>query len=153
MNTQEDIKEMLQNYRSYKFGVLQFERHKPMASAGIANYDPMPGPRGASLLFFDQQAKMADMGHTSLADLISYQKDKEAVEVVEGALYTLTEDERSVIILKWMDGITLKQIEQRKPMCLSTIKMHHRRGWAKMYNSLRFVEIPEIHNLDKVCSF
>lgn len=153
MNTQEDIKEMLQNYRSYKFGVQQFERHKPMASAGIASYEQRISGQGAPLLFFDNQGRMADMGHTSFADLINYQKDKEAVEAVEGALYTLTEDERSVIILKWMDGITLKQIEQRKPMCLSTIKMHHRRGWTKVYNALKFVEIPEIHNLDKVCSF
>lgn len=153
MNSQEDINGLLQNYRSYKFAVTQYERHKPMASAGTANYDPMPGPRGASLLFFDQQGKMADMGHTSLADLISYEKDKDAAEAVEGALYTLTEDERSVVILKWMDGLTLKQIEMRKPMCKNTIKKHHRRGLAKLYNALRFVEIPPINNLDKVCSF
>jgi len=153
MNSQEDINGLLQNYRSYKFAVIQYETHKPMPSAGTANYSPMPGPRGASLLFFDQQGKMADMGHTSLEDLVSYQKDKDAVEAVEGALCTLTEDERSVIILKWMDGITLKQIEMRKPMCKNTIKKHHRRGLAKLYNALRFVEIPEIHNLDKVCAF
>jgi hypothetical protein len=153
MNSQEDINELLQNYRSFRFAVQQFERHVPTPSAGIANYNPMPGPRGATLLFFEQQGKMADMGHTSLADFISYQKDKDAVEAVEGALSTLTEDERSVIVLKWMDGITLKQIQLRKPMCRNTIKNHHRRGLAKLYNALRFVEIPEIHNLDKVCAF
>jgi hypothetical protein len=153
MNGEQEITELLQNYRSYEMAVYNFERHHPVPSAGVARYTGMPNGSGAPERFFANPGKMADMGTVSLADIVSYQEDVEIVDAVRGALYTLTEGEREIIVAKWMDDIPLKTIAQKKSMGLNTVKRTHRRALTKVVRSLRFVPIPHIHRLDKVCAF
>lgn len=138
------IAELLKNYRAYKYAVNQYERHNPYPSAGVANYDAMPGGSGAPSLFFDRVGKAADMGNTSLADALDYRAYKSAVEAIETAMQVLTEEEHSVVRLKWMDDVTLRMIAQRKYMSEMTVKRIHKRAIASLSKALRFYEMPPI---------
>ena len=153
MRTKDEVTEAIRNYLSYRLAVRQYEKHKPMASAGIAQYDPMPSGHGAPLLFFENQGRMADMGHTSFNDEQDYQKYERIVEALEGAFETLTEDELSVVKLKWIHDVTLKQIAVRKGHSIDTIKKAHGRGLSKMLIGLRFETAPIIIRFDMVSTF
>jgi hypothetical protein len=153
MRTKDEVTESIRGYLSYRLAVRQYENHESVPSAGIANYEPMPGPRGASLLFFEQQGKMADMGRTSFNDLLDYRKYKRIVDALESAFETLTEDELSVVKLKWIHDVTLKQIADRKDCSIDTIKKAHGRGLSKMLVGLRFETVPEIIRFDTVSTF
>lgn len=139
-----EITELLKKYRAYKFAVRQYEQHKPYPTAGVANYSAMPSGDGAPELFFARVGKMADMGNTSLQDEIDYRAYKSAVMAIDDAMQTLTEDEYSVIRLKWMDDIDLYKIAQRKHMSISTVKRIHKRSINHLQTALRFYKIPEI---------
>jgi hypothetical protein len=147
------VEELLKNYLSYRHAVIVYERHKPHPSAGIANYSGMTGGSGAPERFFAIVGKPADMGYTSDADYRDYLKYKTAVVEIEGALETLTEDQHSVIKLKWMQDVTLKQIAKRKHCGLTTIKTMHRVALAHLNDALRFTKVPEIEVHDKVSAF
>lgn len=140
----DNVTELLKNYRSYRYAVNQYERHRPRASAGIANYDAMPSGSGAPELFFAQQGRMADMGHTSFQDTLDYQTYSEVVKDIEGGLETLTDEESSVVKLKWMDGMTLQQIADRKSVSVRTIKGHHKSALASLDICYRFIRPPQI---------
>jgi hypothetical protein len=139
------VTELLRMYPSYKRAVISYESHHPTPSAGIANYDPMPSGHGAPLLFFEQQGRMADMGRTGLKDLLDYRELKRAVEDVSGALNdALTETEKEVIELKWMKGVSLKSIEERKFMGKGYARQIHRTAYNKLVEALRFTNVPKL---------
>lgn len=141
------VEKLLKNYRSYKYAKTQYEKHKPIPQAGVANYDAMPSGSGAPELLFAQQGRMADMGHTSLSDVIDYRRYSEAVEAVEGALDTLTDEERSIIKLKWMDNLSLQQIADVKHMTLSTVKGRHKSALSSLGICFRFIQPPHIEEV------
>lgn len=151
----EQITETLKQYLAYKHAVNMYERHRPVPSAGIANYTAMPSGSGAPERFFDIVGKAADMGMTSHADYLDYNRYKSAVTELEGAFDVLTEEELSVIKLKWMHDVSLKDIAERKRYSLITIKRQHKRAMGKLGNALRFAQFPEIetHEYAKVDSF
>jgi len=151
----EQITETLKVYLAYKHAVTMYERHRPFPSAGVANYTAMPSGSGAPERFFAIVGKPADMGNTSLQDELDYRRYKTAVTELEGAFDVLTEEELSVVKLKWMHDVTLKQIAERKRYSIDTVKRHHRRGIQKLSDALRFVLLPEIqtHEYAKVDSF
>jgi len=93
------------------------------------------------------------MGHTSLSDEQDYQRYERIVEALEGAFETLTEDELSVVKLKWIHDVTLKQIAVRKGHSIDTIKKAHGRGLSKMLIGLRFETAPIIIRFDMVSTF
>lgn len=147
------VTELLRNYKSYKYAVAQYVKHKPMAQAGVANYDAMPNGSGAPELFFTLNARLADMGLTSQSDEHDYEQYRRAVNEIEGALETLTDDEQSVIRLKWMSDVTLKDIAKRKSYSVDTIKRWHKSAINKLDISLRFTKVPEIEHHDKSLHF
>lgn len=140
----DQITEALKNYRSYRYAVNQYERHRPHPQAGVANYDAMPSGSGASELFFAPNARMADMGRTSFQDRLDYNAYKTFIDEIDGALDTLTEDERQVMRLKWIDGVNLGDIADRKKISERTIKTMHKRALNKLEVCFRFVQEPEI---------
>lgn len=151
----EEIAEALRGYLSYRYAVTMYERHRPSPSAGIANYTAMPSGSGAPERFFAIVGKAADMGNTSLQDEIDYHTYRNFVVDLEGAFGVLTEEEFSIIKLKWMKDFTLKQIALRKSCSEDTIKRQHKRGFRKLHDALRFAQLPQIniHKYADVSSF
>lgn len=143
------VEELLKNYLSYRHAVNVYERHKPMPSAGIANYSGMPSGSGAPERFFSIVGKPADMGYTTDEDYQDYVEYKTAVVEIEGALETLTEEQLSVIKLKWMQDVSLKQIAVRKHCHEVTIKKMHRIAINRLTKALRFTDVPGIHIIEK----
>lgn len=144
----ENVTELLKNYRNYKYAVNQYERHRPRASAGIANYEAMPSGSGAPELFFAPNSRMGDMGHTSFQDRLDYQTYSEVVRDIEGGLETLTDEEQSVIKLKWMDKLSLQQIADRKGLSVGTIKSRHKSALASLDVCFRFIKPPQIEEIN-----
>jgi DNA-directed RNA polymerase specialized sigma24 family protein len=151
----EQITETIKQYLAYKHAVTMYERHRPIPSAGVASYNAMPSGSGAPERFFAIVGKPADMGMTSQADYVDYTRYKTAVTELEGAFGVLTEEELSVIKLKWMHDVTLKQIADRKNCSVDTVKSRHKRAINKLSDALRFAQLPEIqtHEYAKVDSF
>ncbi len=145
---QDKVSEMLKKYPSCKYAVSVYERHKPVPSAGIA----MPSGSGAPERFFAVIGKPADMGNTSYKDYQDYLEYKAFVDELEGAFVTLTDEEQSIIKLKWMQDITLKQIAVRKKFSVETIKRYHKSALSKLSKALRFTKVPDIeeHETAKV---
>lgn len=151
----EEVSEALRGYLSYKYAVSAYERHNPYPSAGIANYSAMPSGSGAPERFFAIVGKPADMGITSQDDWIDYQEYRSIVIELEGAFGVLTDEEMSIIRLRWMQDVSLKQIADRKSCSEITIKRHHKRAIGKLHNALRFARLPKIvaHALESASSF
>jgi RNA polymerase sigma factor (sigma-70 family) len=147
----DQITEALKNFRSYRYAVNQYERHRPYPAAGVANYSGMPNGSGATELFFASNGRMADMGDTDFKDHMDYLRYKDIVEEVETAVETLTDDEQSVIKLKWMENVTLKDIAERKKYSVETIKRTHTRALNKLAICFRFLPPPpSIQNIDNL---
>lgn len=139
-----EITELMRKYRAFRYAVTQYEKHNPYPAAGIANYSAMPGGSGAPELFFDRVGKAADMGNTSLADAMDYRAYKSAVEAIDGAMQSLTEEEYSVVRLKWMEDVDLCRIAERKHMAGITVKRIHKRAINQLTTALRFYNMPPI---------
>jgi RNA polymerase sigma factor (sigma-70 family) len=148
----ENVTELLKNYRNYKYAVNQYERHRPRASAGIANYEAMPSGSGAPELFFAPNSRMGDMGHTSFQDRLDYQAYSEVVRDIEGGLETLTDEEQSIVKLKWMDKLSLQQIADRKGLSVRTIKSTHKAALSSLQVCFRFIKTPEINEMNTMGS-
>ena len=144
----DNVTELLKNYRNYKIAVNQYERHRPRASAGIANYEGMPSGSGAPELFFSANSRMGDMGHTSFQDRLDYQSYSEVVKDIEDGLQALTDEEQSVIKLKWMDKLSLQQIADRKELSIRTIKSRHKSALASLEICFRFIKPPHIEDIN-----
>lgn len=143
----ENVTELLKNYRNYKYAVNQYERHRPRAGAGIANYDGMPSGSGAAELFFAPNSRMADMGHTSFQDELDFQAYKAVIQDIDGGLDMLTDEEHSVVRLKWMEGLSLRDIADRKQYSVETVKRNHKRALEKLGICYRFIKAPQVSDI------
>lgn len=143
----ENVTELLKNYRNYKYAVNQYERHRPRAGAGIANYDAMPSGSGAAELFFAPNSRMADMGHTSFQDELDFQAYKAVIRDIDGGLDMLTDEEHSVVRLKWMEGLSLRDIADRKQYSVETVKRNHKRALEKLGICYRFIKAPQVSDI------
>jgi len=139
------VEKLLKNYRSYKYATKQYERHKAVPQAGVANYSGMPSGSGAPELFFAQVGRLADMGNLTNDDHKDYVKYKEAVEVIEGALDTLTDDERHVMELKWMKKMSINQIADKINASESTVQRLNRSALTSLDICFRFIDPPVPH--------
>lgn len=155
MRSMNKVEELLKRYPSYKHAVNVYERHRPIPAAGIANYSAMPSGSGAPERFFAIVGKPADMGYTSEEDYLDYLRYKSVVLDIEGALETLTEEQYSIIKLKWMQDVTLKQIADRKHWGLTKVKADHKLALSRLNDALRFTKIEsiELHGMSKVNGF
>jgi DNA-directed RNA polymerase specialized sigma subunit len=136
------VTELLKNYSSYRYAVRMFES-KRTTGAPIASYDDMP--RGGG---YGSRTPNVNDG-ISLQDVMDYQSYKRAVSAIEGALQTLTDDEREVVQMKWMRGLTLFQVELRRHMGTNYARQIHRKALVKLAICLRFVEVPEILPMER----
>jgi RNA polymerase sigma factor (sigma-70 family) len=143
----DQITEALKNYRSYRYAVSQYERHRPHPSAGSAAYEETFSGSGAPERFFAPNGKMADMGCTTFQDRLDYQAYRTFIDEVDGAMDTLSEDERSILRLKWMDGMNLGDIAERKGCHRDTIASTHKRAINKLAVCFRFLEVPQLEHI------
>ncbi|MFK4167236.1 sigma-70 family RNA polymerase sigma factor [Paenibacillus lautus] len=136
---QDKITELLKNYPYYRYAVRMYETDRPVALRAT-EYSDMP--RGGG--FGTRAPKLFGLADE---DELDYDRYKKAVVHIEGALETLTDEEQSVIKLRWMDELSLDQIADRKSYSRSTIKRTHKRALAKLTICLRFVDIPYIEEI------
>lgn len=147
------VTQLLSNYLSYKAAIANYERYKPMPSAGIANYSGMPSGSGAPEAFFDRVGKMGDMGFTTALDVFDYGIYSAVVDVIEFTVaQVLTDDEKYVIQRKWMDRnpMNLCKIAIIKNRDESTIKRWHKNALGKLSRSFSSIQvIPHIETIEK----
>ncbi|GCL71781.1 hypothetical protein PN4B1_16860 [Paenibacillus naphthalenovorans] len=128
------VTELLKDYRSYRFAV--------------NNWTTYDGP--------DWGSKRIATGRGDLIIGLNewdYRRYMQIVSSIEGAVAeVLDDDERAVIEMKYMNRntLTLSQIGDFKAMSERSVKYVHKRALKKLTMALRFVEVPEIHNLDNV---
>jgi predicted DNA-binding protein (UPF0251 family) len=142
MNDRNRVVELLKNYRSYRYAVSNgIAPHVADDTAGM----PMGGsygPRVPSLLRGSWDVPTDD-----------YRRYSRAVKMVEGAVSEVLDDNESIIIsMKYMErnSLTLEKIAERTGISERTIKSYHKRALTKLTVCLRFVDTPEIINLDDV---
>lgn len=136
---QDIITELLRNYPYYRYAVRMYESDRPVALRAT-EYSDMPRGGGFG-------ARAPKLFGPDFQDELDYECYKKAVVHIEGALETLTDEEQSVIKLRWMDELSLDQIADRKGYSRSTIKRTHKRALYKLTICLRFVEIPYIEQI------
>lgn len=140
----EQIVEGLKFLRAYEVAVSEFERNKPSepqninpwiaAGCRVTLYSDMPMGTGSG------SRSPVLTGEWSLADSLEYQRCLYMSRWLRAALSTLYEEERKVVSLKYMDGLTLKQIAQRIHVSGGKSKSLHKEGMEKMDTCLQFVE-------------
>lgn len=145
------ITELLKNYRLYKLAIRDYERPEPQGSHNriteryfeaspcrIVAYSDMPMGTGSG----SRPPKIT--GLWAWEDNVEYHAFKYAVRRVEDALDLLSDDERSVVTLKWMDDLTLDEVGRRKNYSREWVKKVHRRALSKLCICLRFDEAPKM---------
>ncbi|MNH83828.1 RNA polymerase factor sigma-32 [compost metagenome] len=133
------VTELLSKYPYYKYAVRMYEQDMPVVLQAT-EYTDMP--RGGS--FGPRYPK--SFGKT-LDDINDYEEYSKACRFIEGALETLTDEEQSVIKLRWMNEMTLDQIANRKNYSKATIKRTHKKALGKLVICLRFLEVPHIEQI------
>lgn len=140
--THDKVTELLKNYRSYKYAVSNgIAPHQADDTLGM----PMGGSYGSR-----PPGGLSGRG-TILESLMEYNQYKRVVTLIDGAVTDVLDDqERSVIELKYLNRntFTLSQISDRTAMSERTVSYVHKRSLKKLTLALRFVEVPEIINLD-----
>lgn len=140
MNDRNKVVELLKNYRSYRYAV----------SNGIAPHvaDDMTGSGGG----YGPRVPTLFRG-TWDASTDDYNRYSRAVRMVEGAVSEVLDDhEADIVRMKYMErnSLTLEKIAERTGISERTIKSYHKRALTKLTVCLRFVEAPEIINIDEV---
>ncbi|MGX4584040.1 sigma factor-like helix-turn-helix DNA-binding protein [Paenibacillus chitinolyticus] len=141
---QNKVTELLKNYRSYRYAISNgVASHQSDDTTGM----PLGGGYGSR-----PPAGFGGRG-TILSSLMDYQRYKLAVTLIDGAVRDVLDDEeRNVIELKYMERntLTLALIAERKGPSEKTVRNIHKRALNKLTVALRFVDTPEIINLDEV---
>lgn len=140
----EKVTRLLKNYRSYRYAV----------NNGIAPYqseDTLGMPMGGS---FGPRSPVSLLGRGStIASQLDYQAYGRVVRAIDGAVAdVLDDDERGVVEKKYLNRnrMTLFEIADAKKISERTIIRKHKSALKKLELSLKFVEEPEIINLDEV---
>ena len=142
MNERDKVQELLKNYRSYKYAV----------SNGIAPFvdeDTLGMPM--ALDFGSRPPRLMGSRGSLVSSTTDFRKYDRAVRMISGAVEdVLDDDEREVVTLRWMERntMTLERIAERKRVCERTVRTVHKRALNKLTLALRFVDVPDIHNLD-----
>lgn len=139
---QDHVMELLRNYRSYRFAVSQ----------GIHSYreeDRVGMPRTSSFASFEP--RLTD-GNTELVEK-DYRKYMRAVRLISAAVEDVLDDDcQRVIKLRYMERntLTLDEIAERLHTSRSRIYRLHDKSIDLLCFALRFIDAPEIINLDHV---
>lgn len=139
MNDREKVIEMLKNYRSYRYAVAN----------GIAPYEGDTCFGGSE---YGSRMPSLYRGNTVQTEQ-DYRSYKRVVQAIDGAVEeVLDNDEQDVIRYKYLErnNLTLEQIADRNKISIRTIKRAHKRALTKLVMSLRFIDPPEIINLDEI---
>lgn len=141
----DQMTEALKMYRAYKAGISAYERVRILGVAGT-NYNPFAAAGCRVAIYSDTPMGTGSgsripylTGLWGNEDEREYLYFCEVVKWLDVALDTLTTDERHVITLKWMDGLTLGQIASRTPYSERTVKTIHSRSLEKMHKPLMFI--------------
>lgn len=138
----EKVTRMLKNYRSYRYAV----------NNGIAPHEE--GEQVFVSIGFGPRAPGSLLGRGStIASQLDYQTYKRVVAAIDGAVAdVLDDDERGVIEKKYLNRnrMTLFEIADATKLSERTIMRKHKSALKKLALSLKFVEEPEIINIDEV---
>lgn len=148
MDNRNKVVELLKNYRYYKQAIRGYwrrssdemitDRYMSAAPCRTAIYSDTPIGRGSG-------SRIPTLtGSWSLLDEIEYKEYTYIVDRIDQALDTLTDDERSVVTQKWVNGLTLKEIGERKNYSEAWAKKIHRRAIQNMEICLRFDHAPRV---------
>lgn len=150
MDQRNKITEMLKNYRYYKLAIAIYndledgefvyytDPYMTAAPARMTLYSETPIGRG------DGSRPPRLSGRWLASDVIDFTRYKQAINRIDSALDLLNNIERSVIILKWMDGLTLEEIGRKKNYGRDWAKKVHQRAFKNLEKSLRFDDVPKI---------
>lgn len=146
------VAKLLKNYRYYKVAVkgynrqttdqLLHNRYMSAAPCRTAVYSDMPmggssgGPRIPTLT-----------GGWGFEDELEYSEYTYIIGRIDDALDSLTDEARSVITLKWMDGLTLDQISKRKGYSEAWAKKVHRKAIGDLALCFRFDMVPKVDSV------
>lgn len=139
---QDHVMELLRNYRSYRFAVSQ----------GIHPYredDRVGMPRVGGFASLEPSICAGD---TRLTEL-DYKKYKRAVWLISAAVEdVLDDDSQRVIKLRYMErnALTIDEIAERLHTSRTRVYRLHDKSIASLCFALRFVDAPEIMNLDHI---
>lgn len=138
------VTKLLKDYRSYRRAMQNYERFRPVPSAGIANYSGMPGGSGAPTLFFASQGRMADIYHLDHTDQFDYEMYSVIVYIIDMTVDdVLSDNERHVIKRRWMDRnpAKLSDIADDKGIHEKTVRRWHKEALRKL--TLALAPLPE----------
>lgn len=136
----ERITRMLKNYKSYRYavsnGIAPYEEGESIFCASGYGSRPPAGLMGRGSLL------------PSMNDFTTYSR---AVNAIDGAVReVLNDEEQSVIRYKYMERntLTLAQIADKFNMCERRAQYLHKKALKALTLALKFVDEPEIINLD-----
>ncbi|MEO3947644.1 sigma factor-like helix-turn-helix DNA-binding protein [Gorillibacterium sp. CAU 1737] len=139
MNDREKVIELLKNYRSYRYAVMNgIEPYEGETCFVGSEY----GPRVPRLY-----------RGTTIQTEQDYRAYKRIVQTIDGAVEdVLDDDERDVIRYKYLErnSLNLDKIAERLLIGERTVQRAHKQALKKLTMSLRFVDAPEIINLDEM---
>lgn len=149
------IEQLLKNYRLYKLAIRDYQKaEKPTkeeaegpymvaAPARVTMYSDTPVGQGSG-------SKPPQLtGVWGMYDYMEYHAYRYAVERVDAALHLLSEKERRVVVMRWMDGMNMKQIGKEMNYSRENIKKIHLRAIEKLSKAMRFDQVPPIKELKK----
>lgn len=142
MTDKDKVITLLKNYRSYRYavqnGVAPFVEEDALDVRVGSGFGPRP-PRGFG-------------GRGSLApSLYDYQQYKHVVQLIDGAVRDVLDDaQQKVIQYKYLERntLTLREIGYTFFGSEDRAKYLHRKALHALTLALKFVDVPEIHNLD-----
>jgi|SRR5690242_11075651 len=138
----DEIVEELKNYRSYKHAVAQYnradeynpDRYMTASPCRVTLYSDMPMGTGSG----SRQPLLT--GGWTFEDVLEYNWFTYITEQIESAMETLSEDERRVIQLKWMDGVALVNISKRIYFSERKVSYLHTSALNKLHICMKFIQ-------------
>lgn len=142
------VTKLLKNYRYYRMAVKGYERN---TTDELITNKYFSAARCRTTLYSDMPMGMGGgssaprlTGGWSLDDESEYREYKYIVERIDDALNLLSDEEKSVLVLKWMDGMTLDQIATRKGFSEAWAKKVHRKSINDLALCFRFDFVPDV---------
>ncbi|GMX60815.1 hypothetical protein Elgi_07930 [Paenibacillus elgii] len=133
----EKVVTLLKNYQSYKYAVDNYVSESSYTlSVSKLDFAPRNGSYGSR--------EPGVLTHSCEQDAADYRMYSRLVQMIEGALKTLSDVEYEIIHYKWMKGWTLKEIEVRRNYGIDSTKAIHRRALEKLAICFMFTEPAEI---------
>lgn len=146
------VTSLLKNYRYYKVAVKGYNRQS--SDQLITNRYMSAAPCRTAV--YSDMPRHASSGGTktpilaggwSFEDEIEYSEYNYIIGRIDDALHSLADEARSVVTLKWMDGLTLDQIGKRKGFSEAWAKKIHRKAIGDLALCFRFDSVPKVESV------